>query len=163
MPTSPRGAPRTPHTTKFRQLRHPPNQATGSCSDRLEAQRGGPPSMMSASRLTQASRPWSRWFSLWGSGFVEGRAPHARDVGIPPYRGASPFWTPGSSRGRPGPRRGGLRTPAMAQRQLQRCLLLATWSSSTHVVEMKCLGVRTALQSGRGDRVPCMYNTLAVG
>ncbi len=50
-------------------------------------------------------------------------------------------------------RRGGLRTPVTTA-QRQRCLPLATGSSSTHVVEMKCLGVRTALQHGRGDRAP---------
>ena len=50
-------------------------------------------------------------------------------------------------------RRGGLRTPVTTA-QRQRCLPLATGSSSTHVVEMKCLGVRTALQCGRGDRAP---------
>ena len=53
------------------------------------------------------------------------------------------------------PRRGGLRTPATsASGQPQRCLLPATGSSSTHVVEMECLGVRTALQRGRAERAP---------
>jgi hypothetical protein len=61
------------------------------------------------------------------------------------------------------PRRGGLRTPATtAQRQLRRCLPLATGSSSTHVVEMKCLGLRTALPPGRGDRAPPRKSLLAL-
>jgi hypothetical protein len=69
--------------------------------------------------------------------------------------GAIPWFAPVrlSSHRLTTPRRGGLRTP-VATAQRQRCLPLATGSSSTHVVEMKCLGVRTALQRGRGDRAP---------
>jgi hypothetical protein len=53
------------------------------------------------------------------------------------------------------PRRGGLRTPTRkAQRQLQRCLPLATGLSSTYPVGMECHGLRTALPPGRGDRAP---------
>jgi|GEM_PF-2842092 len=71
------------------------------------------------------------------------KPPFAPSPGFParPLAQACPPW------------RGGLRTPVTTA-QRQRCLLLATGSSSTHVVEMKCLGVRTALQRGRGDRAP---------
>ena len=61
------------------------------------------------------------------------------------------------------PRRGGLCTPVTtAQRQLQRCLPLATRSSSTHVVEMKCLGASSALPCGRAERVPPRKTPLAL-
>jgi hypothetical protein len=68
--------------------------------------------MMSASRLTQASRLWSRGFSLWGPGFAEGRAPHARNIGIATYRCISPLKPLVPLVRVLVSRRGGLRTPA---------------------------------------------------
>jgi hypothetical protein len=61
------------------------------------------------------------------------------------------------------PRRGGLCTPVTtAQRQPKCCLPWATGSSSTHVVEMECLGASSALPCGRTECVPPRKTPLAL-
>jgi hypothetical protein len=60
--------------------------------------------------------------------------------------------------------RGGLCTPARkASRQPQHCPLLGHRLIVNAPVGMRCLGLSPALARGRAERVPCMYNTLAVG
>ena len=49
---------------------------------------------------------------MWGPGFAEGQAPHARKEGMAPYRCISPLKPLALIVRVPVSRRGGLRTPA---------------------------------------------------
>jgi hypothetical protein len=140
----------------------------------------------------------------WASPLAEGRAPHARNLGITLTQMLSPFGyrlivkppmatqcvgirtavpcgrgdrapprkppsalSPGFS-ARPSVlgsplRRGGLRTPVGETSLLPGDRPIRPPGVPLPPMIMLCLGSRTASQCGRGDRVPCMYNTLAVG
>jgi hypothetical protein len=98
------------------------------------------------------------WWKWNASAYVRPCHADARSASLRenrPPRYFRPFPARPSELGSPIRRRGGLRTPVTtAQRQLQRCLLLATGSWSTHVVEMECLGASSALPCGRTECVP---------